>query len=236
MAGKGRTSRFDDGSPVIGVVGMRNIESRLPVDDMPFGGSQREAFRLASRQFSESDIAQRCKLAGAEYEDSEVRLPFLGRRISLRLPTMEFSYEDEGNDVPLVKRILILHYLNSTDGSDPSGEPVAFRSLPGGQVYHPIFEKRASERLARRFADDACGLVRAAEALGGTMVSVGDAGVIVPGFPKVPITCLIWEADDEFPASGSVLLDSRITHHLSIEDVVVVAQEAVTEIILRARR
>lgn len=208
-------------------------ESSLPVNDVPFGRSQREALRLASRRFSESDIAQRCRLAGAEYGDSEVTVPFLGERISLRLPEMGFTCEDATKEVPLLSRILILHYLNGTDGSDPSGEPVAFRSLPGGQVYHPVFEKRVSERLARRFANNACGLVKAAKSLRGVEVSMGDAGVVISGFPKVPLTFVLWESDDEFPASCSVLFDSQVIHHLSIEDVVVVAQEAVN-IILNA--
>jgi len=164
-----------------------------------------------------------------------ISLPFMGRTVTLRLPGLEFSLEGEAGGVPLWLQVLVLHHLNTSDGSNPTGELVAFRNLPGGQVYHPNFEKRVSQRLAREFGGEPGRLVEAARRLGGAQVHIGDAGAVVNAFPRVPLTMVVWKGDEEFPASGSVLLDSTVLGHLPVEDVVVIAQEAVSYLIREAR-
>ena len=39
-------------------------------------------------------------------------------------------------------------------------------------------------------------------------------------FPNYPITVNIWWADDEFPASGKMLVNASADHYLTIEDAV----------------
>lgn len=42
--------------------------------------------------------------------------------------------------------------------------------------------------------------------------------------PNYPVWLKIWFADDEFPASGRLLLDASAEHYLSIEDAVTVGE------------
>jgi hypothetical protein len=213
----------------------KQFPGNLPTDDIPFGHSQREAMRLASRQFSASDIPARCRAVGAVLEGQVITLPFMGKPLTLRLPGLEFSLAGEASGVPIWLQVLVLHHLNTSDGSTPTGELVAFRNLPGGQVYHSNFEKRVSQRLAREFGEAPSRLVEAARRLGGAEVHAGDKGAVVRAFPRVPLTMVVWKGDEEFAASGSVLLDSTVLGHLPIEDVVVTAQEAVSYLVREAR-
>lgn len=44
-----------------------------------------------------------------------------------------------------------------------------------------------------------------------------DVSVIIPYALRFPIMANYWEADDEFPASGKVLVDAMAEHYLGIE-------------------
>ena len=61
-------------------------------------------------------------------------------------------------------------------------------------------------------------LVEAGEKLGGQRADAGDWAVTVHIFPKVPVTFVLWEGDDEFPPSGNILFDSSAALHLETED------------------
>lgn len=234
MAGESGAPCPDHGSLVLGVDVMEDLRDRLLKDDVPFGRSQREALKLASRQFLDEGAREKCERVKAVYEKGLISLPFLGRPLRIKVPDMEFSFDD-GRNVPLWLKVLALHHLNTSKGSPLSGELVAFRNLPGGQVYHPNFEKRVSQRVAREFGDEPARLTRVAPAMNGSVVPMGDAGLRIYGFPRVPLTFIVWGADEEFPASASVLFDAHVLDHLPVEDVVVIAQEAVTYVVRAAR-
>ena len=73
------------------------------------------------------------------------------------------------------------------------------------------------------------------EALGGRREDYGDASFTLTALPLVPITFILWEHDDEFPASVRVLYRSSVTALLPLEDIVVLTKLAATRIIHRAR-
>jgi hypothetical protein len=65
--------------------------------------------------------------------------------------------------------------------------------------------------LVDRYGNDADGFCQAALALGGRLVSLAsDAACELLPLPWVPLTCLLWVQDDEFPAQISVLFDRSI--------------------------
>lgn len=63
------------------------------------------------------------------------------------------------------------------------------------------------------------------KALGGEKKqSKADLCVEIPFLPMYPITVNIWFADDEYPASGKILLDESADHYLTVEDAVAVGE------------
>ena len=51
-----------------------------------------------------------------------------------------------------------------------------------------------------------------------------DYCVELPFLPMYPVTLNYWQADEDFPASGRLMLDASAEHYLTIEDAVTVGQ------------
>ncbi len=136
-----------------------------------------------------------------------------------------------GEEVPQWLAILTLHYLNGAGGEPLTGELVPFRDLSGGRVYDSNFEKRVRARLVRAFSHQPALLLEAAARLGGEAVDMGDAGVRLVTFPRVPLWLVLWAADEEFPAGANVLFDSSVRSYLCTEDAVVLCEQVVAELI-----
>jgi len=54
-------------------------------------------------------------------------------------------------------------------------------------------------------------------------------------FPYLPITCLVWKGDDEFPPEATVLFDETAELFFSAEDMAVAGEMAVLELVKAAR-
>ena len=98
------------------------------------------------------------------------------------------------------------------------GKLISFRELPSGSIYIGPFTNRAIKPLVSIFGDRPGALAEAAEKIGGQRVEMGDLSVKVPVLPKIPITFLLWEGEDEFTSSGNVLFDASAPSHLDTED------------------
>lgn len=149
----------------------------------------------------------------------EVRL--WGKDYIVRYPEISVEEVETGQEPPIAIKILILHYLINADGTPLADSWIAFRELPDGRVYDAAFRRRANLRLAQAFGSDLDGFVAAAEALGGTRLTYGDASFLFSMFPRLRLAAVLYLADEEFPASANVLFDAAASHYLPTEDLAV---------------
>lgn len=103
--------------------------------------------------------------------------------------------------------LLVPLYLASCPKAEPSGHLVSPRSLPQGEAFFKGPHELPEEVLAHHFGSNPDRLVETARKLGGTRTEGGDAAVIIPVFPKLPVTVILWVGDLEFPARAKMLLD-----------------------------
>ncbi len=54
--------------------------------------------------------------------------------------------------------------------------------------------------------------------LNGKASSFGDVSMVLRPFPRVPIVFVLWEGDEEFPPSASILYDASAPDYLPTED------------------
>jgi hypothetical protein len=198
------------------------------------------AYRLASDALKDADLEERAEKSGALIERQEsgnllIKLSFLNRNCLIRFPEITISYQENGDEVPLWSKILILHYLGKSQGNPLTGEWINFRQLSGGDTYYPAFVKRSQKPLLDFFADRLDLLEEAAQALGGQKGSEGDRGVIIPALPRVPIALIFWSGDEEFQPEARILFDSTIPTYLATEDVAVLTQQTVFGLIKCAK-
>jgi hypothetical protein len=111
---------------------------------------------------------------------------------------------------------LFTHYA-SGEPTPLSGKLVKFKDVPGGYAYEAAFVKRAIEPIAEAFGREPEELVRAAKLLGGIQLELGDASVEVTALTGIPLTYILWRAD-EFAASATILYDESARNYLPTED------------------
>jgi hypothetical protein len=201
----------------------KRIHSLTPQDNY------RVALDLACEQLRNSDLAERCAKSGAVFEKSGggeglIKPLFLNQTCEIRTPRMEIGYAGSEEEVPIWAKILIIHYLNRSNGLPLSRQWVTFRQVPGGSSYYPAYVERALNPLVKTFGSNPKLLIDAARPFGGWEVKQGDAGVIIPAFSHLLLTFIIWKGDEEFPLEANILFDSTITENLSTEDVEVLCQ------------
>lgn len=174
------------------------------------------AYTEALRCFLAGDPANMALASGAKLEpgQKELELIYFGRRYSISLT--DGKIESTGlTEIPFNDRTLILQYLSSTNGLLPRGRWQSFLQLPGGMLHYVPFQNIALKPLAKAFNGRVHLLTGAAEPLGGTPLAMGDVAYQVSALPKVPLAAVLWDGDDEFPASAQILFDELASDHLS---------------------
>ncbi len=185
---------------------------------------------LAQKVFAEKKPYELAYRVNVKYNETENEfiLPFINKEYHVKYPSGEV-YQPGGGDIPIVNKILILHYLNSSKGTPLKNKWISFKELPSGQIYVDPFHNRAIRPLVNIFGERPEQMVKAGIAMGGKEEKMGDGSVVIPAFPLVPVAYVIWRGDDEFPPSGTILFDESAPDHLPTEDYAVLASTLVFE-------
>lgn len=168
------------------------------------------------QEYQPENIVFRARVKYLE-EEKEIVVPFLNEEIRVRYPSGDV-YHLQGKEIPIANKILILHYLNSAEGVPLKNKLISFKELPSGSIYVGPFYNRAIRPLLKYFGDQPENLLKAGITLGGEQEKMGDVSVKIPVFPMVSVTYVIWQGDEEFPASGNVLFDASAPNYLPTED------------------
>ena len=180
---------------------------------------------LTIEKFRERDLEVCCERSGATWrpDDGWADVDLLGRVYRVVPPNFEVICAATGEQAPIWEKILVLHYVETATGAPLTGKWITFGEVPGGHIYLPVFKARSIDRIQRTFAGKDSALMEAAEKIGGEPADIGDVSVSIPALPRVPVLVILWHADEELPASGSMLFDSTVTDYLPMEDIVVLA-------------
>ena len=185
------------------------------------------AFKLAKDELLAAALDKRCRTSGAELDSKGgLKLKYFDRLVTVELPEVVIRYEG-GKQVPLWERILILHYINKSAGTEPTGNMISFKEIPAGEFYYEAFKKRSLKKLTAVFGRQPEKLIKAGSRFDGQKMGYGDYSIMISALPKVPIMFVIWEGDEELPPSGNILFDQTISEYLVTEDVAVLSGLAV---------
>lgn len=120
--------------------------------------------------------------------------------------------------------LTILHYLAFADGTPCSGKQITFAQYKDGMVRGGGFDRDAEKIIREKIGKlPVPELKKRCLALGAQIISSkADFCAQFNFLPNYPVRLNLWFADEEFPASGRLLLDASAEHYLSIEDAVTV--------------
>jgi len=212
----------------------------LPTESSYDGYDLEPAYKLAREQLAEiEDIEQLCLKSGARClvtgSQKEIAIEYLNHSYHITMPNVEVLLADSQEEVSIRDRVLILHYLLSAKGTPITNKLIAFKELPGGDNYFRTFSKRAIEPLMEHFGEQSHLLIDTTGKLGGHTVAYGDVAVTVNAFNRVPITIVLWQGDEEFPAQGDILFDAAISDYLSTYDVTVLCESIIWKLVKFSR-
>jgi len=203
--------------------------------ELPKQDHYEQALKLGLEVFSRRNPGRIAEKSGAAWEGRSVILPHLDRKIFLNADTHRFTIGPGGEEAPVWLAILAIHYLNNADGRQPVGRLKHFREFKEGHFYEPAFNRRTKDILIQVFGNNPAPMLSAAERLCGRIVATGDAAVELKYFPCLPITCIVWKGDEEFPPEATVLFDETADIFFSAEDMAVAGQMAVLELLKASR-
>ena len=187
------------------------------------------SFRLALEELAKKDIQRQCQLAGATYKLTHsgevlISLLLINEVYEIRYPQGEVTCRGNSRQVNLIKKAILLRYLNNAKEAGTEEELVGFNQLPAGSFYNPAFSQGVVKPFIAFFGEQPQKLNWAADKLGGVNIPFGDVGVRAPFLPKVSISFVLWKGDDEFSPNGKILFNSNITSYLSTEGIVIASE------------
>lgn len=198
----------------------------------------KQVYEDACKVLLNANQEERLMNAGLRYSKTAkgitAEIPFFNELITMTIPDFSFK-NSKGSNVTLVSKIIMLHYINLASGRSLSNELIPYEDIPGCRHYKPVFEKRVIKPLMTAFGTNRDAFREAGEVLMGIKQDFGDASFTINPLPMVPMTFILWEADEEFPPSVRILFDTSITSYLPLEDITVVSKLASSRIIKAAR-
>jgi hypothetical protein len=186
----------------------------------PATRSGRKAIDLAWDALESKDTIMLASNSGSRLAKDHLLLPFFESRLTVDFGRRTILFA--GCQADEATAILALHYLAGCGPGVPRGVLVPFNQAEGGAAYYEAFKRRTIDRLAEEFGEDPGSLIRAGGVLGGMDRELGAASIDIRAFPKVRLTLIVWEGDEEIPASANVLFDSVALEILDTEDLAVV--------------
>jgi hypothetical protein len=167
----------------------------------------------AWERLADCDPEDVCLRAAVEYSPEKgYAVPVFGFPVSADPSKRTLQASGPETEFVLTKtayfsRLSILHYLLGAQKLAPTGRLLKPAELKTGQMYLQGSHLLPLEPIAARFSTDPEGFLAQGARFGGKPRMYGDAAVELSPFPRVPITMIFWQEDDEFPARSYLLFD-----------------------------
>ena len=159
---------------------------------------------------------------GVTAQDGTIRVPVLNRILCVDLEQGQVRVDASG-PARSAWAVLTVHYLCAPDFT-PDPRPVSFSYFQDCRSYLSVFGKRITQRFLATAGRNADQFVRLGAQLGGTPLHGWRTGFRFDIFPRVPITLVRYEGDDEMPPGASVVYCADAELLLPAEDRVVAAE------------
>ena len=130
-----------------------------------------------------------------------------------------------------LEQLCILAYLISARQLPLAGRLVKAESLPGGEFFFRGPHELPTQKLTKAFGEDPDLLYRASANLDTERCDFGDASMELLVLPRIPLTFVIWAADEEFAPRASILFDQTASDQLPLDALLTAANLAVDAVV-----
>ncbi|MBF0559058.1 MAG: DUF3786 domain-containing protein [Nitrospirae bacterium] len=171
---------------------------------------------------AEPDIV--CKNAGVEFVAATGRYSLKSFGMDFSIDPVEKMIESPAADSSILLgrlsyffRLSVPWYLISARDVQPCGSLVKPENLTGGLNFFRGSHALPLGKVAAKYANDVKGFGEKGAYFGGTPVQYGDAAFVLMPFARIPVTVILWAADEEFEARVNLLLDATCELHAPID-------------------
>ncbi len=171
------------------------------------------------KQFASSDPHAMSEKSGIDYTGSDFAVKYMGRKVYVTWPDASAFFADDSSAPSDYATILLLRLLLEGTIVSPSGKFVAYADMPWGEVYSRQFNGRCVLRLAASFGKDIEGFKKACKSLNGVESGYGDISYDIVLIEGLTVRLILWEGDDEFPATAQILFSDNFPGAFSAEDI-----------------
>jgi hypothetical protein len=165
-----------------------------------------------------------CKRTGAEYDrqTGAYRISVFGAMFSVAHQKKEILALSPGGEIFLTRLryffvLSVIWYMVGAADVQPTGKLVKPSGMPGGDIFFRGSHVLPLEQIAKKFGADRDGFMDRGLLYGGRQAEYGDASLELSPFPRIPVTVVLWLADEEWEARADLLFDSSSTAHLPID-------------------
>ena len=171
------------------------------------------------RSLSPRDAKTLSENTGALYEALDDRsgvfhVPVWNQPLTVSYPSFVSRHPETGREAAPPIQALLLYYFTTADGAPLTGQWISFSELPDGKFYQQAFQGYTGAELGRTFQDDKNAFIKAATSLRGETQLLGDTAFSFLALPRVPVLAVLWQGDEDFPASYRILFDQSAPHYL----------------------
>lgn len=165
-----------------------------------------------------------CRRTGAVFDEASraYRLEVFGTWFSLDPQKKEIRNLAPEGEI-FLKRLRyffvlsVLWYMVKATDTGPTGKLIKPSGMPGGDIFFRGTHVLPLDGIAKKYAHDRAGFRERGHAFGGRDAAYGDAAVEFLPFPKIPVTVVLWLADEEWDARADLLFDASALQHLPID-------------------
>ncbi len=151
---------------------------------------------------------------GFAWNDGSFETNTLGIPIQIHWPDCEITPK-----LTMWHHLTILQYMAGATGISLTGHYISLCEFrEGGLVRGSSFDRENDRAICLIGKHDMATIRKAAEKMGGTPIpEKSDISIHFWFLPKFPMVLNLWLADEDFPASGKVLLDAAVENFLQVE-------------------
>ncbi|MFP3866565.1 MAG: DUF3786 domain-containing protein [Desulfobacteraceae bacterium] len=152
-----------------------------------------------------------------DYEQKALLIPSFGK---LYRVTSEGVSDFKGLLPPIDIRIVLAYYVLHGGTAELSGQWVSYREFKGAAFFMTTYQDLVERPIAESFCHRLDALETCSQLLGGQKLSelaTGDLCYRYPALPNLPLALIFYDADEELPASATVLYDQHSTFFLDLE-------------------
>lgn len=185
----------------------------------------RQTHALYWQELAGTDSSQVCRRTGAIYspERQGYFLTVLNQKYLIvpgehKIYCLRGDLCEEEEQREFFYLMVLLYLLNAQD-VEPTRTWISEKELMGGTTFFRGPHALQVEEVKEAFGRDPEAFGHAAKRLGGVELLFGDKAFSFPVFPKVPAAYVLWKGDEEFPPQVTVMFDSTIEKHFSLDGV-----------------